>query len=242
MKAVKIILILLAFNFAVSAQEKVPQSLVDSAFKEIFSDTAESFYINEFEGFSYYYGSFTDNIKTECLIIGNEYPHTTTYGYRYGRVAYFLRTDETWVYQNEIPKYFKIIKLLDINNDEVSEILAYEIFYQSASSEETYTIYSLYGHKIVPVFEWSCFDYKNSMRKGEIGDTLSRTCAYSFLDEYTLSLSFQYEIVRTVNHDFSFDIEFEDNYTFSSAEETIVVDLFRLYAIAQKKSRLTIPH
>ncbi|MBN2729585.1 MAG: hypothetical protein JXR53_10210, partial [Bacteroidales bacterium] len=127
MKAVKIILILLAFNFAVSAQEKVPQSLVDSAFKEIFSDTAESFYINEFEGFSFYYGTFTEIGKTECIVIGNEYWHTITYGVRSGRLAYFIKNDNKWVYQSVIPIHFRIIQLLDINNDKVTELFTYSI-------------------------------------------------------------------------------------------------------------------
>ena len=226
---------------SMSAQEKVPQSLVDSAFKEIFSDTTASFLINKFEGFKYYYGSFTDPAKTECLIIGKEYPHTTTYGYRYGRVAYFQQKDAKWVYQGEIPKYFTIINLLDINNDEVSEILTCEIFYQSASSVETYTIYSLYGHRIVPVFEWDTYNWKNSMGKYEIGDTLFKSCKYSFNNDNSLKLSFLYEIVKTVEQNFSYD-NFENNYTFANAEETIEINLARQYAIAQKKARLKIPH
>jgi hypothetical protein len=241
MRFLGIIIIILQIK-TLSAQEKVPQSLVDKAFKEIFSDTAESFYINEFEGFSFYYGNFTEIGKTECIVIGNEYWHTTTYGVRSGRIAYFIKIDNKWVYQSVIPIHFRIIQLLDINNDKVTELFTYSILYQSASSVETFAIYSLSKHTISPVFEWECYDWKNSMGKREIGDTLYKSCNYSFSKDNMLSLSFQYEIVKTVNPNFTYENDFAHNYTFSTAEEKAEINLYRQYAIAQKKARLTISH
>lgn len=225
------------------AQKKVPQSLVDEAFKSTFSDTLSDVRQNTFLNYSYFYGSFTAKKEKQCLICANMRTSTASYSVEYALVKLFTYSNSEWSYK-DMSKLNSIISTVDINNDEVSEILCYELNFSMGYESKLYMLYSVLNQREILIYSWIDVN-KQYFSYNKVGDTLLAKSNFSFISNKgmqgkNLLLNWDYKQVVRINDKFEFNDE--KYYSLNNSTNSVEIDLPRLYAIAQKKARLIIPH